>query len=433
MTLPDYKRYIQKFGVHSYLMVPIKGRNNILGTLGITRDQGGQAYTTDDQALLMDIAQRTALAIDHCLLVDSLRSEISDRRNAEKALEESEIRFRSIFESTALGVKVIDPEGNLLQVNPAFQKIVGYSNEELSGKHFASFIHPLDSAESVRRFELLLTKAEPNFRLEHRIVHKDGSIVWVNATFTPVYKNKGDGSPVFIVGITENITGRKQIELEMAEMKNRLQDNVEMERLRLAQEMHDGPMQELYSAIYQIEELRRRVIPEQQETLEMLKSDLQKILSDLRSTAKELRPPSLAAFGLEKAIRSHIEDLREKYPSIHYHLTLAQDGQNLPESVRLALFRIYQQSLSNVIRHAEATQVRVRFSFNHTQTVLEIKDNGKGFEVPNGWVQLTREGHFGLAGAAERVRALDGVFTVESHPGKGTTVRVRIPCPVHSE
>lgn len=433
ITLPGYRRYIQKFGVQSYLSVPIKGRKDIHGTLGVSRDQGGQPYTADDQALLMDIAQRTALAIDHCMLVDSLLAEISERRIAEQALEESEIRFRSIFESTVLGIKVIDLEGTLLQVNPAFQEMVGFSNEELSGKHFASFIQPADASKIVRQYELLITGEVMDFRLEHRIIHKDGSIVWVNATFTAVKKNREDDSPAFIVGITENITGRKQIELEMAEMKSRLQNNVEMERLRLAQEMHDGPMQELYSAIYQIEELRRQVIPEHQETLENLKSDLQNILSDLRSTAKELRPPALATFGLEKAIRSHIEDLREKYPTITFHLTLAQDRQTLPEIVRLALFRVYQQSLSNVIRHAEASNVQVRFTFNAEQAELEIKDDGKGFEVPYNWVGFARQGHFGLAGAAERVKALDGVFTVESRPGTGTTVRVVMPSKEPSE
>jgi PAS domain S-box-containing protein len=306
--------------------------------------------------------------------------------------------------------------------------MVGFSNEELTGTHFASFIHPADAAEVVRQFETLITGAESDSRHEHRIIQKNGSIVWVNATFTAVKRNRQDDTPVFIVGIVENITGRKQIELEMAEMKSRLQDNVEMERLRLAQEMHDGPMQELYSAIYQIEELRRQVDSEHRETLEKINTDLQKILSDLRSTAKELRPPALATFGLEKAIRSHIEDLREKYPTITYRLSLAQDRQTLPDSVRLALFRVHQQSISNVIRHAEAKTIKVLFTFDDNEARLEITDDGKGFEVPNNWVGFARQGHFGLAGAAERVKALEGVFTVESRPGKGTTVRVVIPC-----
>ncbi|HXQ33843.1 MAG TPA: ATP-binding protein, partial [Anaerolineales bacterium] len=85
------------------------------------------------------------------------------------------------------------------------------------------------------------------------------------------------------------------------------------------------------------------------------------------------------------------------------------------------------QSLANVVRHAEATEVRIHFSFDAEETHLEITDNGRGFNVPATWIEFVRQEHFGLAGAAERVNALGGVFKVESQPGSYTTVRVTIP------
>ena len=106
---------------------------------------------------------------------------------------------------------------------------------------------------------------------------------------------------------------------------------------------------------------------------------------------------------------------------------LAHDRQILPEKVRLALFRIFQQSLANVIRHSKATEVHVRFSFDAEEAHLEIKDNGKGFEVPQNWIDFVRQGHYGLAGAAERANTLGGVFKVQSKPGNSTTIQVTIP------
>jgi signal transduction histidine kinase len=202
---------------------------------------------------------------------------------------------------------------------------------------------------------------------------------------------------------------------------------MELERLRLAQELHDSPMQSLYSAIYRIEEMRSSADPRLEEALADVKQHIQNVLQDLRATAKELRPPTIFNFGLENAIRSHANDIVEKHPNLTIHLSLAHDRQILPEKVRLALFRIFQQSLANVIRHAKATEVNVRFSFDAEEAHLEIRDNGKGFEVPSNWIEFVRQGHYGLAGAAERANTLGGMFSVQSTPGNSSTIRVTIP------
>jgi signal transduction histidine kinase len=213
----------------------------------------------------------------------------------------------------------------------------------------------------------------------------------------------------------------------MSELNSRLQNSMELERLRLAQELHDNPMQSLYSAIYRIEELRASADPDLKDALGDVKQHIQNVLQDLRATAKELRPPTIFNFGLENAIRSHANDILEKHPNLNIYLSLAHDRQMLPEKVRLALFRIFQQSLANVIRHSKATEVHVRFSFDAEEAHLEIADNGKGFAVPPNWIEFVRQGHYGLAGAAERANTLGGTFRVESKPGNSTTIRVTIP------
>ena len=213
----------------------------------------------------------------------------------------------------------------------------------------------------------------------------------------------------------------------MAELKDRLQNTMELERLRLAQELHDNPMQALYSATYRIEELRSKADQPTREVLQQIKETIHDVLKDLRATAKELRPPNISSFGLENAIRSYAHDFQEKHPNIKTHIALAHDQLNLPDKVRLALFRVLQQSLANVIRHAEATEVHIRFQFDAEEAKLEIRDNGKGFEVPVNWIDLVRQEHYGLAGAAERISAIGGTLTVESQPGHSTVVSAVIP------
>jgi signal transduction histidine kinase len=225
----------------------------------------------------------------------------------------------------------------------------------------------------------------------------------------------------------EDITAQKQLQLEMSELRSRLQNSIELERLHVARELHDGPMQDLYSVFYRLEELRGKIDPELGARLEDLSHDIQGVVQDLRATAKELRPPAISNFGLEKAIRSHVEDLEQQRPELKIHLTLAQDRQQLPEDVRLALFRVCQQALANVLRHSGATEAKVEFEIDPGAARLEISDNGQGFDVPPNWLKFVRQGHFGLAGAAERMEAVGGNLAVESDPPHFTRVRAVVP------
>ena len=427
LTLSDLGEYIQEFGIESILMVPLVGRSGKLGMISLSRNRGSKPFNMEDQSFLTDVAYRVVLAIENCRLFDSLRTEISERLSARRDLEMSQERFRSIFESVTLGIKVLDLDGNILQTNSAFQEMLGYKEDELTGKHFHHFLYPDDVGRALKLFMDVKNKGVSSFRFEHRTVHREGSIVWARTFFTVVKNGGSDNGPAFIAGVVENITEQKRLALEMTELKDRLQNSMELERLRLAQELHDNPMQVLYSASYRLEELRTKVDPELSEALQGVKSIIQDVLHDLRATAKELRPPTIFSFGLENAIRSHAYDVQEKHPAIQLHLSLAHDGQSLPDNVRLALFRVLQQALGNVIRHAEATEVHIRFSFDAEEAHLEISDNGKGFEVPANWIDFVRQEHFGLAGAAERVTALGGVLSVESRPGKSTAVKVTIP------
>lgn len=230
------------------------------------------------------------------------------------------------------------------------------------------------------------------------------------------------------VALEAEIAERMRIEAELAEVQRRLIDRNEADRIELARDLHDGPMQELYGIIFQLDMLNTENKAENDEpTLESIKEKVLQVIDSLRTTSRELRPPALAPYGLEKAIRSHAETLQQAHPDLKINIQLDSDGQSLPEPVRMSLYRIYQTAVTNVIRHANATTATIRFRIDDQQASLEVQDDGCGFEVPRRWIELARKGHLGLVGAVERAEAAGGRLDVESKPGKGTLIRVTVP------
>ncbi|MDQ2693108.1 MAG: sensor histidine kinase, partial [Chloroflexota bacterium] len=226
-----------------------------------------------------------------------------------------------------------------------------------------------------------------------------------------------------IEALKDEITSRRRAQAEVAELRGRLAESRESERLLLAQELHDGPIQDLFALSYKM-----TASPEsaQVPAIKTVQDDVMRIIGTLRRLCEELRPSALISHGLETAIQSHLEQFKQQYPAYHIEVDLDKDSR-LPERVSLALFRIYQQALANIVRHAQADRIFIGFRVEGRQAVLEIHDNGRGFEVPVSWIDFAREGHLGLVGAIERAEAVGGEVAVTSAPGSGTQIQVTVP------
>jgi signal transduction histidine kinase len=233
--------------------------------------------------------------------------------------------------------------------------------------------------------------------------------------------------------LEQEISERMRIAAELTEARQRLSEGREAERLHLAQELHDGPVQDLYGVRFQLGELVES--PDSaginQVDVSELQTSIQHVIKTLRDICGELRPPALAAFGLEVAIRSHAAHFQKTHPNLAISLDLSPDGLDLPERVRLTLFRIYQQALNNVMHHAQAYAVFVQLAGTAEQIVLTIQDDGCGFVVPPSWLEFARQGHMGLLGAAERAEAIGGKLEIISAVGEGTVLRVVVPAAEH--
>ena len=352
--------------------------------------------------------------------------DITAYRHTREALFQSEARFKTIFEEAGIGIVIKGLNGKMLDCNPAFQAMVGYTVDELRRHDYLEITHLLDKKTNRKLFNQMVTGKRENYFVEKRYLHKNGSTVWARMTASLVLDQ--NGAVKFIIGMVENITANKQIEAELSELQKRLRQGRDMERLRLAQNLHDGPLQEIIGVSYSVQEIINSIQDDaSREQLQAIRTALQNLARSVRTTCGELRPPTLVPFGLEKTIRSHLEQFQAAHPELSVSHKLARDGQSLPEGTRIALFRIYQESLNNILRHARAKTVKIRFRLTTKKAVLEIEDDGCGFELPNRWVRFARQGHLGLVGAMERASEVEGNLDVTTAPGQGTLIRVSVP------
>ncbi len=217
-----------------------------------------------------------------------------------------------------------------------------------------------------------------------------------------------------------------QMQDELKEAKWRLSESRERERLELAQLLHDGPIQDIYSVIYHLAIWRKVHKQEEDPDLLALEAELMAIEQRLRNFSTELRPPSLETFGITGAIRSHCSRIREENPGIIIESELASTRGLMTMKESLAFFRIYQEAIRNAVRHGQPKHIWVRLYVDEGRVVLEVKDDGRGFEPPERWVEFARQGHFGLLGISERAESIGAQLEVASSPGRGALVRVSV-------
>jgi signal transduction histidine kinase len=281
--------------------------------------------------------------------------------------------------------------------------------------------HPIHA-----RWKDLIAGRKDAYRFEHAFAHKEGHTVWGRLAVSLV--RSVYGRPQYILATIEDISEQKQVSSELNELRRRLMQGRELERFRLAQELHEGALQDLYSVAYQLQALISRLVLEnnQQNQVGQIQQSFNNIVKKLRNFCRELRPPTLVPFGLEKAIRSHAETFQEQNQDIRIDLDLNSRGITLPQPVRLALFRIYQQVMLNVSQHSGATVVQVKYLVDDDKVFLEVKDNGQGFQAPERWIEFARQGHLGLVSSMERVEALGGTLIVDTQAGKGVTIQVQL-------
>lgn len=353
--------------------------------------------------------------------------DISRLKKVEQKLAASEEHFQVALKNSPILVYTTDRDLRYTWIyNVPFgateEQIIGKTDEELNGAE-----NPAELAALKRS----VLETGVGKRKEIRWQYQGKEHVY-DLTVEPIRSEVGEitGLTVAAIDITEKRRleqaaheGQVQIELQ-----RRLMEQRERERLTIAQEIHDGPTQTLASALLHLELSKVRLSdPALIAALDPIAQNVKEAIRELRDILAELRPPLLERFGLSSAMRTHAHEFRQKYPELKLTHDIAEDQGKLSEEACLSLFRIYQEALNNIVRHAYATKAQVRFYFVENIAVLEVEDNGKGLEVIPDLTIHTENGHDGLAGMKERAEAVRGEFEVRSRTGKGTAVIAKIP------
>ncbi|UVL01297.1 sensor histidine kinase [Pseudomonas sp. B21-048] len=216
---------------------------------------------------------------------------------------------------------------------------------------------------------------------------------------------------------------RKSIKFQPQELADRLLEVQENERHRLSRELHDDIGQLLTAAKLQSEWLKRRLPQALQDQCSVLCDTLDETLARVRDVSAILNPRQLASLGLEASLRAHLLKTLAN-TSVHWSLECHQRLTGIPEEMAVAAFRITQESITNVLRHAEARNLLVRLQRLPQGLTLLISDDGLGFAPA---AHPAREGQCGMAGMSERIDQLGGTLTVISEPGKGTQIEALFP------
>lgn len=222
----------------------------------------------------------------------------------------------------------------------------------------------------------------------------------------------------------------------LAQAQHQLIRSRENERSRLARDLHDGPVQSLVAlnlAVGLLEPLDSNSVEKIGSTLIEIRTEMKALIAELREVCATLRPPLLDTLGLGSALEAlAVEWGEENGIAVMTEIDASEDVLcKLSDEATVNLYRIVQEALHNIGKHARATQVTVRLQCNESSLQLELIDNGAGFAVPDTFRDLTQNGHFGLVGMRERVNLIGGKWDLTSTPGQGTCITVNLPVNEH--
>jgi len=398
--------------------------------------------------------------------------DVTDRNLAERTLRDSEERFRLLIQGVReCAIFQLDPAGHVVSWNAGAERLKGYRAEEIIGKHFSVLYLREDVMSGKPGLNLKEAAQHGQTEDEGWRVRKDGSRFWANVVITALRDQ--EGNLLGFAKLTRDMTERREKEEALTKAKEllelraqqraavltrvnhelrteiwdreraeeqlrtsldqlralaaRLQSVREEERTSIAREIHDELGQACTAIKMDLALIGRRTTKGQARLRAKVHSASQLVdnmITTLRRIASELRPRTLDHLGLTAALEWQAQDF-ESRTGIHCQVTLPRDPLALDSERSTAIFRIFQESLTNVARHAQAARVEARLEVEAQHLIFQVHDNGRGFDP----VEAKSRRSLGLVGMQERALLLHGDLKIEGVPGAGTTMTLRIPLP----
>lgn len=370
-----------------------------------------------------------AVSLMALVLVVFLGPLLGEQRRATEARRVSEEKLEKAFRASPSAIVLLTiAEGRFLDANEGFARLTGYRRDEVL-RHSSLEINLWPSPEDRARFIAALRRlgrihdVELNFRIksgETRTVSMSCEIIKI-------------GDELCSITVARDITDRKLAEETLHQYAERLQSlsrqlmgAQEAERRHLARELHDEIGQSLTAVKINLQMALRLPADAARPRLEESIDFVQRTIEQARDLSLDLRPAMLDDLGLAAALRWYVERQVQR-AGLAAHLDIEEDEPPLPADLKTTCFRITQEALTNVVRHAQARQVWVTLRRHGGELRLSVRDDGVGFDVADARRRAAEGGSTGLLGIQERVALLGGTMMLESTPAHGTVVRVQFP------
>ena len=404
--------------MHPMLIVPMKSKGAVIGTLCIAMRRP-RTFLPDEIDLLSTISGQIASALTNARLYEEARK-IADQ------LYKSARDYRNLFENAHDAIWFHDLDGKILGANKAAEDLTGYPMNEFIGSNVAEFMdeNMLKLAREVRH---KLLYGEPFSQpYEQQNLRKDGErrTFMLTSSLMTI-----DDKPVGFQHIGRDVTGERRMQKNLRFYLNQITRAQEEERKRIARELHDDTAQALFALSRLMDNFIRDNLDlsQQQKTvLHDIRQRLGVTLQGIRRFSQDLRPSIIDDLGLLPAVTWLVKQKSEE-SGIDIELKINGKEQRLLPEVELILFRIVQEALNNMTKHAHATKAEVKIEFTGSHVTASIYDNGKGFELPETVGDLSHAGKLGLVGMQERVSLINGSLVIKSEKDRGTLVTVSVP------
>lgn len=421
--------HIRGLGMTAYACYPLRVGNKTFGTLSF----GTRRRHHFDEASLGLIQA-----------VGDVLSTAIERQQAEDAVRESEARFRTIFDQAAVGISERKLDGTIVRVNERLCEMLGFTREEMIGRHWSEFTHPEDVGITSRHIQSLLAAEIGSIRLESRFRRQGGGVLWGLVTASLLRDPVGNTER--FVAVIQDISDRKQAEEQLRELNLTLEVRVakrtaqlrrlatelssaeQRERRRIATTLHDHLQQILVAAKLGVDRLMSHAEDaELHATLGGVYEMLGEAIDASRTLAVELSPPVLYDRGLGAAFEWLERHFRERH-GLDVTVQIAPGAEPAEEEIQAFLFQSVRELLFNVIKHSRAVRARVAMApFGRDQVLITVEDDGVGSDPERlASVEETTAG-FGLFNIQQRLELLGGRFQIETSPGSGCRVTLLAP------
>jgi PAS domain S-box-containing protein len=384
------------------------------------------------------LAQREA---DGATLWHGFITDITERKQAEATLQESQQRLRMVLQDANIGLWNWDLKTDRVDYSKEWKSQLGYKEHEIGDPldEWLTRLHPDDYARTLAKHRQFIERPWPDFEVEFRLRHKDGSWRWILSRATDLCDAAGKAER--LLGIHVDITERKLAEAEReaavareqqarSEYTLQLIATQEAERKRIATELHDSLGQNLLLIKNFAQMVLRDKRPEQTyEQVANIDQLAAQCLAEARQISRDLHPPQLDHLGLKRSLELLLENVAQA-SEIRFDWKINDTEKIFSAPEDLSFYRIVQESLNNILKHSRAQHVQVTLERDVHEVLLSISDDGCGFDLNR--MAGNRQG-MGVQNIIERVRMLGGRVQLDTAPGRGTRVVVTVPIAAEPE